>query len=430
MADRCRPVQVLGAQGTKAVSAPQGTFGARILELADRLAAHSDLPGALSCTYLTPAHCASAKELAQWMQAAGMAASIDGVGNVVGRYQAAQATNRTLIVGSHYDTVVDAGKYDGRLGILTGLVVIDHLNRSGRRLPFAVELIGFAEEEGLRFSASYIGSTAVAGSFDRGLLARRDRDGISLADAISATGFDPAGIPKLARPRQDLAGYLEVHIEQGPVLLQEGLPLGVVTAIAGNCRFWLTVSGQAGHAGTVPMGLRHDAVAAAAEIVLAVERRCSNVATLVGTVGRIEVPGGATNVIAGRCELSLDIRAGDDATRDAAVADVRAEIDAIERRRGVMVEIKEMQRNGAVACSARVQSLFADAIARTGTTPRFLPSGAGHDAVNFGGITDTGMLFVRCGNGGVSHSPRETITAEDADLGARVLLDVLEHYGD
>jgi hydantoinase/carbamoylase family amidase len=364
------------------------------------------------------------------MQAAGMAVTIDGVGNVVGRYPAAQPTNRTLIVGSHYDTVVDAGKYDGRLGILTGLVVIDHLNRTGRRLPFAVELIGFAEEEGLRFSASYIGSTAVAGSFDRGLLDRRDRDGIALADAISATGFDPAEIPKLARARQDLAGYLEVHIEQGPVLLQEGLPLGIVTAIAGNCRFWLTVSGQAGHAGTVPMGLRHDAVAAAAEIVLAVERRCANVATLVGTVGRMEVPGGATNVIAGRCELSLDIRAGDDVTRDAAVADVRAEIDAIARRRGVTVEVKEMQRNGAVACSARVQGLFADAIARAGGTPRFLPSGAGHDAVNFGGITDTGMLFVRCGNGGVSHSPRETITAEDADLGARVLLDVLEHYED
>jgi allantoate deiminase/N-carbamoyl-L-amino-acid hydrolase len=280
----------------------------------------------------------------------------------------------------------------------------------------------------LRFSASYIGSTAVAGSFDRGLLARRDRDGISLADAISATGFDPADISKLARARQDLVGYLEVHIEQGPVLLEEGLPLGVVTAIAGNCRYWLTVNGQAGHAGTVPMGLRHDAVAAVSEIVLAVERRCSNVPTLVGTVGRIEVPGGATNVIAGRCELSLDIRAGDDVTRDAAIADVRAEIDAIAQRRGVTVEIKEMQRMGAVACSARVQSLFADAIMRAGVTPRFLPSGAGHDAVNFGGITDMGMLFVRCGNGGVSHSPRETVSAEDVDLGARVLLDVLQHY--
>jgi hydantoinase/carbamoylase family amidase len=428
MADRCGAVQARDAKGNKGVSATPGVLGAHILELADRLAAHSDLPGALSCTYLTLAHRASAKDLAQWMQAAGMAVSIDGVGNVVGRYAAAPETNRTLIIGSHYDTVVDAGKYDGRLGILTGLVVIDHLCRTGRRLPFAVELIAFAEEEGLRFSASYIGSTAVAGSFDRSLLARRDRDGVSLADAISATGFDPADVPQLARARQDLAGYLEVHIEQGPVLLQEGLPLGVVTAIAGNCRFWLTVSGQAGHAGTVPMGLRHDAVAAAAEIVLAVERRCSNVPTLVGTVGRLEVPGGATNVIAGRCELSLDIRAGDDVTRDAAIADVRAEIDAIAKRRGVTVEINEMQRMGAVACSARVQSLFADAITRAGVTPRFLPSGAGHDAVNFGGLTDMGMLFVRCGNGGVSHSPRETVTAEDVDLGARVLLDVLQHY--
>ena len=412
------------------MSAPPGTFGVRILEFADRLATHSDLPGALSCTYLTPAHRTCAKELAQWMQAAGMAVTIDGVGNVVGRYPAAQATTRTVIVGSHYDTVVDAGKYDGRLGILTGLVVIDHLNRTGRRLPFAVELIAFAEEEGLRFSASYIGSTAVAGAFDRGLLARRDRDGISLADAISATGFDPAEISKLARARQDLAGYLEVHIEQGPVLLQDDLPLGVVTAIAGNCRFWLTVSGQAGHAGTVPMDMRHDAVAAAADIVLVVERRCSNVPTLVGTVGRIEVPGSATNVIAGRCELSLDIRAGDNATRDAAIADLRAEIASIAHRRGVTVEINELQRTGAVVCSARVRALFAQAIGRAGVTPRFLPSGAGHDAVNFGGIADTGMLFVRCGNGGVSHSPRETVTADDADLAARVLLDVLDHYED
>jgi allantoate deiminase/N-carbamoyl-L-amino-acid hydrolase len=410
------------------VSAPQGAFGARILELADRLAIHSDLPEALSCAYLTPAHRASANELAQWMQAAGMAVAIDGVGNVVGRYPAAAATDRTVIVGSHYDTVVDAGKYDGRLGILTGLVVIDHLNRAGRRLPFAVELIAFSEEEGLRFSASYIGSTAVAGSFDHDLLARRDSHGVSLAEAISATGFDPAKIPTLARPREHIAGYLEVHIEQGPVLLQEGLPLGIVTGIAGNCRYWLTISGAAGHAGTVPMGFRHDAVAAAAEIILAVERRCSNVPTLVGTVGRLQVPGGATNVIAGRCELSLDIRAGDDATRDAAIVDVRAEIDAIAQRRGVTVEIKELQRMGAVACSARLQALFGEAVGRAGITPWFLPSGAGHDAVNFGGITEMGMLFVRCGNGGVSHSPRETVTVEDADLGARALLDVLEHY--
>jgi beta-ureidopropionase / N-carbamoyl-L-amino-acid hydrolase len=410
------------------VAQPELTFGLRIMELADRLAAHSELAGGLACTFLTPAHRATAKELAQWMQAAGMAVEIDGVANVVGRYAAAGPGAKTLVIGSHYDTVVDAGKYDGRLGILTGLVVIEHLRRTGRRLPLALELIAFSEEEGLRYSASYIGSTAVAGSFDRGLLARRDENGVSLAEAIAKTGFDPDAIPTLARRRADLAGYLEVHIEQGPVLLEEDLPLGVVTAIAGNCRFVLTVSGQAGHAGTVPMRLRHDAAAAAAEIVLAVERRCSGVPTLVGTVGKLLVPGGATNVIPGRCELSLDIRAADDATRDAAVNDLRAEITAIAQRRGVAIDLRETQRGAAVACSARVQALLAQAIARLGVKPRFLPSGAGHDAVNFGPITESGMLFVRCGNGGVSHSPRETITAEDADLGARVLLDVLGAY--
>lgn len=410
------------------MAASELTFGPRILELADRLAVHSELPGALACTYLTPAHRATAQELAQWMRGAGMAVEIDGVANVVGRYAGSAPSPKTLLVGSHYDTVVDAGKYDGRLGILTGLVVIEQLNRAGRRLPFAIELIAFSEEEGLRYSASYIGSAAVAGSFDGALLTRRDEGGVSLAEAIAKSGFDPRAIPSLARRREDLAGYLEVHIEQGPVLFEEGLPLGVVTAIAGGCRFVVTVTGQAGHAGTVPMGLRHDAAAAAAELVLAVERRCSGVPTLVGTVGKLQVPGGATNVIPGRSELSLDIRAADDATRDAAVADVRAEIAAIAQRRGVTIDVRETQSTRAVACSPRMQALFAQAIGRLGIKPRFLPSGAGHDAVNFGPITETGMLFVRCGNGGVSHSPRETITAEDADLGARVLLDVLIAY--
>jgi N-carbamoyl-L-amino-acid hydrolase len=410
------------------VPAPDLNFGPRILELAERLAVYSELPGALACTYLTPAHRATANELAQWMRDAGMAVEIDGVANVVGRYPAAAPGAKTLVVGSHYDTVVDAGKYDGRLGILTGLVVIEHLNRIGRRLPVTVELIAFSEEEGLRFSASYIGSAAVAGSFDRALLERRDEGGVSLADAVAKTGFDPGAIATLARRREDLAGYLEVHIEQGPVLLQENLPLGVVTAIAGNCRFVVTITGQAGHAGTVPMGLRHDAAAAAAELVLAVERRCTGVPTLVGTVGKLQVPGGATNVIPGRCELSLDVRAADDATRVAAMADLRAEIAAIAQRRGVTIDLRETQQMGAVACSPRIQALFAQAIGRLGIKPRFLPSGAGHDAVNFGPITETGMLFVRCGNGGVSHSPRETITAQDADLAARALLDVLTAY--
>ena len=194
------------------MAASELTFGPRILELADRLAVHSELPGALACTYLTPAHRATAQELAQWMRGAGMAVEIDGVANVVGRYAGSAPGPKTLLIGSHYDTVIDAGKYDGRLGILTGLVVIEHLNRAGRRLPFAIELIAFSEEEGLRYSASYIGSTAVAGSFDGALLTRRDEGGVSLAEAIAKSGFDPRAIPSLARRREDLAGYLEVHI--------------------------------------------------------------------------------------------------------------------------------------------------------------------------------------------------------------------------
>jgi allantoate deiminase/N-carbamoyl-L-amino-acid hydrolase len=216
-----------------------------------------------------------------------------------------------------------------------------------------------------------------------------------------------------------------VHIEQGPVLLQEGLPVGIVTSIAGTIRYGVTINGMAGHAGTVPMALRRDAAAAAAEIVLYVERRCSDAPTLVGTVGRLVVPGGAINVIPGRCELSLDIRAADDATRDAAVADVLAEVERIGRRRNVSIEVKEIQRGAAAPCSPSLQAQFAAAVTRAGIAPRYLASGAGHDAVSFSGVTDIGMLFVRCGNGGISHSPLETITPADADIAARIMLDVL-----
>jgi len=403
----------------------QNALGERIIALAARLAQWSETPDGLTCTYLTPAHRAVAVELRDLMRAAGMTAEIDVVGNVVGRYAAADSGAKALIVASHYDTVINAGNYDGRLGILAGLVAVEELHRTGRRLPFHVDVIGFAEEEGVRFSAHYIGSSAISGRFDMRILQRRDAAGQSVANAIHKAGFDPETIPSLARRPQDLAGYLEVHIEQGPVLLQEGLPLGIVTSIAGTIRYSVTVTGQVGHAGTVPMALRRDAAAAAAEIVLYVERRCSAAPTLVGTVGRLSVPGGAINVIPGRCDLSLDIRASDDATRDAAAAAVLAEIDAIARRRKVTVDVKEIQRGPAAPCSPALQAQLAAALERAGIPPRYLPSGAGHDAVSFSGVTDIAMLFVRCGNGGISHSPLETITAADADIAVRALLDVL-----
>ena len=406
---------------------PAGAFGPRVLASADRLAMWSETPDGLSCTYLTTAHRRVAAELLAWMSAAGMTAEIDAVGNVVGRRPGARADAKTVIVGSHYDTVPNAGKYDGRLGILVAMAVAEQLHKSRHALPYHLEIIAFAEEEGVRFAAPYIGSSAVAGRFDQRLLERRDADGFFLRDVMREARLDPDAIPALARRRERLRAYLEVHIEQGPVLLQHDLPLGVVTSIAGNVRYLVTLTGATGHAGTVPMTMRHDAAAAAAEIVLSVERRCAAEPTLVGTVGKLNVPGGAINVIPRRCDLSIDIRADDDATRDAAITDIFADIEAIAGRRGVSVEIKESLRMPAVPCSREIGDHLAAAIERTGQRALRLPSGAGHDAVMFNGLTDIGMLFVRCGNGGISHSPLETVTADDVDIAAHVLLDVLLH---
>jgi allantoate deiminase/N-carbamoyl-L-amino-acid hydrolase len=359
------------------------------------------------------------------MELAGLSARIDAVGNVIGRYASADPSAGTLIVASHYDTVANAGHFDGRLGILTGLVVAEHIKKIGHRLPFHLEVIGFSEEEGVRFSAPYLGSGAIAGCFDERALARRDVNDISLATVLRNEGVDLETIQKLARLPETLRGYLEVHIEQGPVLLQNDLPVGIVTSITGSTRFRIVIQGVAGHAGTVPMPLRHDAAAAAAEIILEVERRCSAVPNLVGTVGQIVVPNGLINVIPGACEFSLDIRSVDDATREDAIDDIKASIEDITRRRGVTASIRELSRHRAVPCAAQMQSAFADAIVRNGVKPLYLPSGAGHDAEMFAGVTDIGMLFVRCGNGGISHSPLETVTAADADFAARILLDVL-----
>lgn len=403
-------------------------FGTEILSMAEHLAQWSDVPGSLTCAYLTPAHRKTAAQIHAWMEAAGMTVTVDAVGNVVGRFAAARPGARTLMTGSHYDTVRNGGKYDGRLGILLPIVVVAELNRSGRRLPFDLEVIGFAEEEGVRFSATLMGSRAVVGRFDPDALGRKDADGITVAEAMVAAGLDPSAIPSVARRRENVLGFLEVHIEQGPVLLDEGLPVGVVTGIAGSTRHLVTITGTAGHAGTVPMPLRHDAAAAAAEIVLYVEKRCSFAPGLVGTVGKLTVPQGAINVIPGACELSLDIRAGDDTTRDLAIADVLVEIDQVAKRRGVKIDVAEVMRGPAVPCAPRLQALFADAVTRAGVPVRHLPSGAGHDAMLFDGFCDLAMLFVRCGNGGISHNPLETMTADDADLAARIFLDTLEHF--
>jgi hydantoinase/carbamoylase family amidase len=411
-------------EGPSGATVP-GQFGVKIIDMARQLAQWSELPDGLMCTYLSPAHKATAAQLCEWMHAAGLQTQIDAVGNVVGRCVSAAATAKTLLVGSHYDTVADAGQFDGRLGILTALVVAEHLNRTGQRLPFHLDVIGFAEEEGVRFSAPYLGSSAMAGRFEEAILQQCDKNGVSLAAVLQERGADFAAIEALARRPETMRGYLELHIEQGPVLLQRELPVGIVTAIAGSARFRITIRGVAGHAGTVPMSVRHDAAAAAAEIILAVEQRCATAATLVGTVGQLAVPHGLINVIPGCCEFSLDVRAGDDATRDAAIADIVAAIARITDRRGVTADVKEIGRHAAVPCAPLMQSALGQAVARASIEPFYLASGAGHDATMFAGVTDIGMLFVRCGNGGISHSPLETVTADDADIAARILLDFI-----
>jgi allantoate deiminase/N-carbamoyl-L-amino-acid hydrolase len=404
--------------------------GAQIMAMHDRLAAFSDDAGKLTCTYLSPAHRLTAGAIHDWMLGAGLDASIDAIGNVVGRWRGDGSIGKTLITGSHYDTVIDAGRYDGRLGILLPIACVAELRQRGVRLPFDLEIVAFADEEGVRYKSTFLGSSALAGSFDPRLLDSVDGDGITMRAAIADAGLDANAIGALARDPSTLAGYVEVHIEQGPVLLDAGRPLGVVTAIAGSVRMLLTVEGQAGHAGTVPMALRRDAAAAAAEIVLAVERRCSGQAGLVGTVGRLDVPNGAINVIPGHCELSVDIRAGHDAIRDAAVADVLAQIDAIATRRKVRVDVRRVLEAATAPCAPALQAQWAAAITRTTgeAAPLHLPSGAGHDAMKMTAITPVGMLFVRCGNGGISHHPDETLDAADAAVAASAFIDFLLHF--
>lgn len=399
------------------------SIGAAVMDWCETLGAISDSDDGLTCAYMTPAHQRTAAVIAGWMRDAGMAVHIDAVGNVVGRYAAAQPGAKTLITGSHYDTVRNGGKYDGRLGILLPIALVGQLHGRGQRLPYELEVIAFAEEEGVRYRSTFLGSSAVAGGFDPALLDARDADGAVMRDALAAAGHDPSAIPAIVRDPARVLGFVEVHIEQGPVLLERGLPLGVVSAIAGSSRYLVELKGVASHAGTTPMGMRRDAATAAAEIVLLVENRCSGPASLVGTVGQLEVPAGSVNVVPGACRLSLDIRAADDASRLAAVDDILAGISAICARRGIQEKLYKLLEIDAVPCAPRLMAQLEAAVERAGL-PRFdLPSGAGHDAMRMAQLTQVAMLFVRCGNGGISHNPLETMTADDADIAAQVLVD-------
>jgi allantoate deiminase len=400
---------------------------ARILQRCEALARHSELAGGLTRVFLSPQARAATDKVLGWMREAGMQAKLDAIGNAAARYEGERPGLPCLMLGSHLDTVRDAGKYDGMLGVITAIECVEALHSRSKKLPFAIEIIGFGDEEGVRFGTTLLGSRAVAGIFDDKALAAIDSTGKTMSDALREFGLDPQRIRAVAKKKGEVLAYAELHIEQGPVLETEGLPVGVVTAINGFSRLRVTLRGAAGHAGTVPMKLRRDALAGAAECVLLVERIAKQHAELVGTVGRLEAKPGAINVIPGEVAFTVDVRAPQDGLRNEAVAVIRAEIERICKARKLNSEIETLQEFGVTACAPRLMQQMDQAVARQGFRVRRLPSGAGHDGMALAAITDICMLFVRC-KGGISHSPLESITEEDASAGAKVLFDFIEHF--
>ncbi|MEZ5649260.1 MAG: 2-oxo-4-hydroxy-4-carboxy-5-ureidoimidazoline decarboxylase [Burkholderiaceae bacterium] len=385
--------------------------------------------GELTVTYLTAAHRACAERLRQSMRDAGFdQVSIDAVGNVVGVYEGSDPQARRLLTGSHYDTVRNGGRYDGRLGILVPIAAVRWLAGQGRRLPIGIEVVAFSEEEGQRYSVPFLGSGALTGRFDPAWLELTDAEGITLREAMARAGLDPAAIPALRRDAGGYVGFVEVHIEQGPVLSNDDLPLAVVSSICGGVRYRGELIGRASHAGTTPMDARHDAAVGAAEFMLQVEQRAATEPGLVGTVGMLEVPGGSINVVPGRCLFSLDVRAPEDAVRDACERDLLAWLDALCARRGLRLNLRETMRAAAAPCDEAGQRRWADAVRSLGLPVFRMPSGAGHDAMELHKIMPQSMLFVRGLNNGISHNPLESITSDDADLAVRAFCHLAEHF--
>jgi len=414
------------------------TLGQKVWDWAEQLAAHSDPgfkeAGELTVTYLTEAHRACAAQLQQWMRECGFdEVSLDAVGNVVGVYHGSSegkdANSKRLLTGSHYDTVRNGGKYDGRLGILVPMAIVAELHQAGRRLPFGFEVVGFAEEEGQRYKATFLGSGALTGHFDPAWLDQQDADGTSMRSAMHAAGLPATlqAIQATQRQASNYLGFVEVHIEQGPVLNELDLPLGVVTSINGSVRYLGEITGTASHAGTTPMNRRRDAVPALAELALFVEKRAAAVPDLVGTIGMLQVPNGSINVVPGRCAFSLDLRATTNAARDALAADVRAELARICEARGLACTLEQTMIAAAAPSAPPWQARWEAAVAAQGLPVFRMPSGAGHDAMKLHELMPQAMLFLRGGNSGISHNPLETITADDTELCVAAFTQLLEN---
>jgi len=396
-------------------------LGHDVWDWQEKLSAHSDPGfaerGQLTVTYLTDAHRACAQRISHWMRDCGFdEVEIDAVGNVVGRYHASEPQAKTLLTGSHYDTVRNGGKYDGRLGIFVPMACVRELHRQGKRLPFHFEVVAFAEEEGQRYKATFLGSGALIGDFKAEWLDQNDADGIPMREAMQKAGLCIDDIPKLKRQAADYLGFVEVHIEQGPVLNELDLPLGIVTSINGSVRYQCEVIGTASHAGTTPMNRRSDAAMAVAELGLYMEQRALQDGDSVATIGMLQVPNGSINVVPGRCLFSIDLRAPSNAQRDALERDVLDRLASIATRRGVRYTLEETMRASAAPSDPVWQGRWEAAVASLGVPLHRMPSGAGHDAMKLHEVMPQAMLFVRGQNSGISHNPLESTTSDDMQL--------------
>ncbi|HEX7863848.1 MAG TPA: 2-oxo-4-hydroxy-4-carboxy-5-ureidoimidazoline decarboxylase [Variovorax sp.] len=407
-------------------------LGNDVWDWQEQLSVHTDPgyaeKGQLTVTYLTDAHRACAAQISGWMRDVGFdSVHIDAVGNVVGRYEGATPDAKTLLTGSHYDTVRNGGKYDGRLGIFVPMACVRELKRQNKRLPFAFEVVGFAEEEGQRYKATFLGSGALIGHFDQRWLDQKDADGVTMREAMQHAGLKQEDIPKIQRDPARYLGFVEVHIEQGPVLTELDLPLGIVTSINGSVRYVGEVIGMASHAGTTPMDRRRDAAAAVAELILYTEQRAAKDGDSVGTVGMLEVPSGSINVVPGRCKFSLDLRAPNNAQRDALATDVVNALKDICERRGVRYELEETMRAAAAPSAPAWQQRWEKAVDALGIPLFRMPSGAGHDAMKLHEVMPQAMLFVRGINSGISHNPLESSTNDDIQLAVQAFQLLLDN---
>ena len=403
-----------------------------ILQRIDELASISEVTGAITRTFGTEAFIKGRSLIAQWMQQAGLQTHIDNIGNVRGRLQCPTPGAKTLVIASHIDTVFNAGKFDGPLGVLTGLALIEQLIEQKKALPFHIELIGFSDEEGCRFHTTYLGSKVVAGHFDNNLLDKQDAAGATLGEVIKAMGGNTNLLPNDAITAGDWLGYFELHIEQGPVLYEKDIPVGIVTAIAGQKRIALTFKGEAGHAGTVPMHMRSDALCAASEFILEAERfAASHMQQVVATVGTLNIPNAASNVIPGEVSCTLDLRSPNQQVLNSCYTYLEQLGSAICQRRKIAFDWQLVQESKPVTCDANMNRLLASAIRQSGYDVINLVSGAGHDAVAVSAVSPVTMLFVRCYKG-ISHNPLENVELKDlaaaVDVSAAFIHSLIQKY--